>query len=100
MTYTQKQLEAMSRYDIDCAVAILTGYRERWVNQHSDLIPAYCSSYDDMMPLVHKAKIWASYPSHLHDRVAASKFHNGEMIRVEHANPLRAFAIAWILVNQ
>jgi len=71
----------MSDYEIDCIVAIFDGYRERWVNKHSDLIPHYCGSYNDMMPLAHKAKIRLDYQSNLNDRATASKFHDGEMIR-------------------
>ena len=116
MTYTQKQLEAMSNFEVNWVVINLdasaedTGIRfvvgeTLWRTDCSGPIPFsdqvdYCNNHNDIMPLAHKAKIWLTFQSDLNARATASKFHNGEMIRVEHDNPLRAFAIVWVLINQ
>lgn len=116
MIYTQKQLESKTNKEINKIICDLIEFeqaelqrsiinaieqlnRDQGFNNCVDYYGHdYCNSHNYIMPLVHKDKIWLSYSSSA--RATASKWHNGEMIRVEHDNPLRAFAIAWVLINQ
>lgn len=37
-----KNINELSEYDLNCEMAIIDGYSEKWANKHSDLVPDYC----------------------------------------------------------
>ena len=114
MKHSKEQLEAMSDFEINCVVTSIADecdYSQWAVSEdgalfyhcgidgsqyHSVDILDYCTSIEDMMPLVFEERInllvthngWVAFSEH------------DTPLESEHKNPLRAAAIVYILVKQ